>query len=141
MSHSPNLRLVKGGDLSESDGPRHDSRSPDHQLFGLIEEARLLEAKDCIFNREFELAIEQSEAWINGDRHAALKSEKALEVVTRHEPVIERLMEVPEIVAMTPAYTQDGLIEKLRFLATLVDGVEADLVMSVIQDLGRQSRD
>ena len=139
MSHRPDLKIVDGGAFPEGSGLERDSDSPDHPLFCLIEEARLLESKDRLFNQEFELAIERSEAWIKGDRQAALISENALEVKIRHKPVIERLCEIPEVVAITSANTPDGVIEKLRFLATLVDGVEADLVMSVIQDLKRHS--
>ena len=132
------LRLVKGGASTAADDVGAGGYSPDQPLFDLLDEARLLEAKDRLFNKKLERAIAKSDAWINGDRLAAFNTHEARVLKEAHQPVLNRLSEMPDLIATTPAYTRRGIIEKLRYLATLLDGVDAEILGSAIEDLENQ---
>ena len=132
------LRLVKGGASTSAEDIGAGGFSPDQPLFDLLDEARLLEAKDRLFNKKLERAIATSDAWISGDRLAAFNTHEARVLKEAHLPILDRLCEMSDLIATTPAYTRHGIIEKLRYLTTLLDGVEAEIVASAIEDLENQ---
>lgn len=132
---SRNLRLVLGGGEPPSGGAPVEPCSPDRALFALIDEARILETRDRLFNRQMEQAIEATEEWRNGDREAAINSGAVRHMLEEHQSVVDRLRELPHLIAETPAYSRDAVLVKLRFLGGFLDGPEVDILESVIEDV------
>jgi len=130
-----NLRLVHGGGETSSGGAAIERCPPDRPLFALIEEARILEARDRMFNQQVEQTIGASDDWRNGDREAAINSATVRLLTEAHRPVVDRLLELPGLIAETPAYSRDAVLAKMRYLGALLEGVEMDILESVIEDV------
>ena len=131
---SSNLRLVHGGEETPPGSASVELLLPDRPLFLLIEEARILEARDRMFNEQVELMIEESDAWQRGEREAALASPSVRTMTEAHQPVVDRLLELPGLIADTRAYSRDALLAKMRYLCSLLEGVDLDILDSIIED-------
>ena len=130
-----NLRLVHGGGEAPSGGAAIEPCPPDRPLFALIEEARILESRDRMFNRQIEQMIGESEDWLNGEREEAIGSAAVRALTEAHQPVVDRLLELPVLIAETPAYSRDAILAKMRYLCSCLEGPELDILESVIEDV------